>query len=137
MRYRVTKDCVALNRLWLAGETAVVPDNVKVPVHFAKIQTVAEKVAEAKAAAGAGSENPAAAAAANGQQESAAADNAAAAPAETAADAAAADDDEEELPENLESMNILKLRALAKNRGLDIPKTAKKEEVIAALRGAE
>lgn len=42
-----------------------------------------------------------------------------------------------ELPQqpNLENLNVGQLQKLARENGLEVPKTAKKEELISALRG--
>ena len=42
-----------------------------------------------------------------------------------------------ELPQqpNLEDLNVGQLQKLARENGLEVPKTAKKEELISALRG--
>lgn len=114
-QYVVLRDCYAMGRLWLKGEEVELA-GVRVPCHFKEIKGVGKRLADRvtdamvtvpKGNASVGSE----------KQEPAGAEQ---------PDAG-----------NLEKMDVFTLHKLAREAGLELPQTAKKEEIIAALRGDE
>lgn len=112
MRYKVITTCYWQNRYYSKGEVVELAD-ADVPEHFSPLMTVAEKLSEARR-----------------EPE----------PAEVPAEdvpieAGSKKSTVEEIAQPLEAQNIFALQKLAREHGLDLPKTAKKEEIIAALRG--
>lgn len=112
MRYKVITTCYWQNRYYSKGEIVELMDE-NVPEHFSPLMIVAEKLSEARK-----------------EPE----------PAEVPAEDKPVDDGKEEAnsetaSQPLEALNIFALQKLARENGLDLPKTAKKEEIIAALRG--
>lgn len=116
--YLVLRDCYCFNRLWQKGEEADL-DAVQVPEHFKPMKTIEESIADRVA----------------GQLavEMAAQDGSG-----SAADTGAGmlcGNTEPDVIVNMEQMNIFTLQKMAREAGLDLPQTAKKQEIIAALRG--
>lgn len=108
MRYKVITTCYWQNRYYSKGEEVELMDE-NVPEHFSPLMTVAEKLSEARK-----------------EPE----------PAEVPTeDKPVKEVDAESASQPLEALNIFALQKLARENGLDLPKTAKKEEIIAALRG--
>ena len=108
MRYKVITTCYWQNRYYSKGEIVELMDE-NVPEHFSPLMSVAEKLSEAR-------KKPE--------------------PAEVPAeDKPVKEADADAASQPLEALNIFALQKLARENGLDLPKTAKKEEIIAALRG--
>lgn len=128
-RYLVLRTCYSMGRLWEKG-TEVDLEGVRVPDHFKQIKTLEEQIADRVAKELSLQESAGAGEAVSTKQEDGAT--------EKIDQAAAADDADKGKLDNdagLEGMNVFTLQKLAREAGLDLPATAKKEELIAALRG--
>lgn len=112
MRYKVICTCYWQCRLWEKGEVVELGENV--PEHFKPLYDPAERLALSKNA-----DEPL------GEE-----------PSEELSEEPS--DEAEELdtvPSSLEDMNVGQLQKLARANGLELPKNAKKQELISALRG--
>lgn len=108
MRYKVIRTCYWQRRLWEKGEVVELGENV--PEHFKPLYDPAEILALNKNADVSSNEELS-------EEPS---------------------DEAEELdtvPSSLEDMNVGQLQKLARSNGLELPKNAKKQELISALRG--
>ena len=108
MRYKVIRTCYWQRRLWEKGEVVELGENV--PEHFKPLYDPAERLALNKNADVSSNEELS-------EEPS---------------------DEAEELdtvPSSLEDMNVGQLQKLARSNGLELPKNAKKQELISALRG--
>ena len=108
MRYKVIRTCYWQHRLWEKGEVVELGENV--PEHFKPLYDPAERLALNKNADVSSNEELS-------EEPS---------------------DEAEELdtvPSSLEDMNVGQLQKLARANGLELPKNAKKQELISALRG--
>lgn len=124
--YVVLRDCYAMGRLWLKGEEVELA-GVRVPCHFKEIKGIGKRIADRDA--GASGTVPGM-------------DNVLVPPGSTDNAAVGSEKQEPagaEQPDagSLEKMDVFTLHKLANEAGLELPKTAKKEEIIAALRGEE
>lgn len=115
MRYTVIRDCYWNRSLYLAGEVVELGPEHEPPEHFAPQLSVADTIAQRDAE--------------RRQDE---------------ADVKAIVENKEPVTENaengtenntLENMNVPQLQKLAREYGIEVPKTAKKTELIAAIRG--
>lgn len=123
--YVVLRDCYAMGRLWLKGEEVELVD-VRVPCHFKEIKEIGKLIADRVTGtlvtvptgnASVKLDSTENAAVGSEKQEPA--------------------DAEQPDAGNLEKMDVFTLHKLAREAGLELPQTAKKEEIIAALRGDE
>lgn len=108
MRYKVIRTCYWQCRLWEKGEVVELDGNV--PEHFKPLYDPAERLALSKNA-----DEPL------GEE-----------PSEEPSDEA---EELDTVPSSLEDMNVGQLQKLARANGLELPKNAKKQELISALRG--
>lgn len=122
MRYTVIRDCYWNRSLYLAGEVVELGPEYEPPEHFAPQLSVADTIAqrdaerrqdEADVKAIVENKEPVTENAENGPENA------------------------ESVSENntLENMNVPQLQKLAREYGIEVPKTAKKTELIAAIRG--
>lgn len=116
--YVVLRDCYAMGRLWMKGEEVELAD-VRVPCHFKEIKEVGKLIADRVTGTlvTVSTGNASVTLDSTEKQEPAGAEQ---------PDAG-----------NLEKMDVFTLHKLAREAGLELPQTAKKEEIIAALRGDE
>lgn len=105
MRYKVIRNCYWNRRLWEKGEEVELEENV--PEHFRPLYSPSERLAVLQAGVCDAVE----------------------------ATAAATPEPDNSPGTALEDMNVCQLQKLARESGLEMPKTAKKEELISALRG--
>ena len=114
-----------MGRLWLKGEEVELVD-VRVPCHFKEIKEIGKLIADRVTGtlvtvptgnASVKLDSTENAAVGSEKQETA--------------------DAEQPDAGNLEKMDVFTLHKLAREAGLELPQTAKKEEIIAALRGDE
>ncbi|WP_334124527.1 Rho termination factor N-terminal domain-containing protein [Phascolarctobacterium faecium] len=124
-QYVVLRDCYAMGRLWLKGEEVELA-GVRVPCHFKEIKGVGKRLADRS----------------TGAMVTVPTGNASVTPDSTENAAVGSEKQEPagaEQPDagNLEKMDVFTLHKLAREAGLELPQTAKKEEIIAALRGDE
>lgn len=123
MRYKVIRTCYWQRRLWEKGEVVELGENV--PEHFKPLYNPAERLALNKNADELSDEEPTN---------------------ETPSDEVPSDEElsnetsgsmenPDIMPSSLEDMNVGQLQKLACANGLELPKNAKKQELISALRG--
>lgn len=112
MRYKVIRTCYWQCRLWEKGEVVELDGNV--PEHFKPLYDPAERLALSKNADELLGEEP--------SEELS----------EEPSDEA---EELDTVPSSLEDMNVGQLQKLARANGLELPKNAKKQELISALRG--
>lgn len=130
--YVVLRDCYAMGRLWLKGEEVELA-GVRVPCHFKEIKGIGKRIAD---------RDTGALVTVPGMNGNTATGNASVQPGSTENAAVGSEKQEPagaEQPDvgSLEKMDVFTLHKLANEAGLELPKTAKKEEIIAALRGEE
>lgn len=126
MRYKVIRTCYWQRRLWEKGE--VVELNENVPEHFKPLYNPAERLALNKNADVPSDEEPLDETPSNEVLSDEEPSN------EEPSDETSGENPDI-MPSSLEDMNVGQLQKLARANGLELPKNAKKQELISALRG--
>nr|DAW33100.1 MAG TPA: HeH/LEM domain [Caudoviricetes sp.] len=128
MRYKVIRTCYWQRRLWEKGEVVELGENV--PEHFKPLYNPAERLALNKNADVPSDEEPTNETPSNEESSS-----------EVLSDEEPSDEmsgsmeNPDIMPSSLEDMNVGQLQKLARANDLELPKNAKKQELISALRG--
>lgn len=123
MRYKVIRTCYWQCRLWEKGEVVELGENV--PEHFKPLYDPAERLALNKNADELSDEEP------TNETPS----NEVLSDEEPSDETSGSMENPDIMPSSLEDMNVGQLQKLARSNGLELPKNAKKQELISALRG--
>ena len=123
MRYKVIRTCYWQRRLWEKGEVVELGENV--PEHFKPLYDPAERLALNKNADELSDEEP------TNETPS----NEVLSDEEPSDETSGSMENPDIMPSSLEDMNVGQLQKLARANGLELPKNAKKQELISALRG--
>lgn len=123
MRYKVIRTCYWQCRLWEKGEVVELGENV--PEHFKPLYDPAERLALNKNADELSDEEP------TNETPS----NEVLSDEEPSDETSGNMENPDIMPSSLEDMNVGQLQKLARANGLELPKNAKKQELISALRG--
>lgn len=128
MRYKVIRTCYWQRRLWEKGEVVELGENV--PEHFKPLYNPAERLALNKNADELSDEELT-----NETPSDEVLSDEETMNEEPSEETSGSMENQDIMPSSLEDMNVGQLQKLARANGLELPKNAKKQELISALRG--